>query len=134
MILESTKINSTCGTLLRLGQLKFFKIYKMNSTMRNIGTGLSFMSSSCLSVRLLTIVILLTLSYNLFLHGNKMLCGQRKTNSKRTTDHINVQNIFTSTNHRTRNTRRTKSLLIFSIKIRTLNFRVFLVRINDSYL
>ena len=127
MILESTKINSTCGTLLRLGQLKFFKIYKMNSTMRNIGTGLSVVSSSSLSIQL-------SLSYNLFLHGNKMLCGQRKTNSKRATDHVNMQNIFTYTNHRTRNTRRTKSLLIFPIKIRTLNFRVFLVRINDSYL
>ena len=45
----------------------------MNS-IRNIGTGLSGVSLSCLSVQL-------TLSYNLFLHGNKILFGQLKTNS-----------------------------------------------------
>ena len=46
--------------------------------MGNISTGLSGLSSSSLSVQL-------TLSYNLFLNGNKTLCGQQKTNSKHTT-------------------------------------------------
>lgn len=92
----------------------------MNSTMGNISTGLSGLSSSSLSVQL-------TLSYNLFLNGNKTLCGQQKTNSKHTTDHLNMQNMFTSTNLRTQNTRQTKTLLVFPIKNCTLIFRVFLV-------
>ena len=95
--------------------------------MRNIGTGLSVVSSSSLSVQL-------SLSYNLFLHGNKILCAQRKANLKHETDYLNVQNIFTSTNLRTQNTRRTKTLLVFPIKSCTFNFRIFLVRINDLYL
>lgn len=99
----------------------------MNSTMGNISTGLSGLSSSSLSVQL-------TLSYNLFLNGNKKLCGQQKTNSKHTTVHVNIQNIFTSTNFRTQNTRWTKPLLVFPIKSCVLNSRVHLVRINDLYL
>lgn len=39
--------------------------------MRNIGTELSGVSSSCLSVQL-------TLTYNLFLDGNKIYVGNKK--------------------------------------------------------
>ena len=75
----------------------------MISTMGNISTGLSGLSSSSLTVEL-------TLSYNLFLNGNKTFCGQQKTNSKHTTVHVNIQNIFTSTNFRTQSTRWTKTI------------------------
>ena len=57
-----------------------------------------------------------------------------KNKLKHTTDHRNMQNICTSRNVRTQNTRRTKRLLVFPIKSRTYNFRVFLVSINDLYL